>query len=272
MPLIEADATGGHSRAHQPSGDAVAITWLGHATVLVETGGERLLTDPVLRGRVAHLRRHGPVPGVGPDDVDAVLVSHLHHDHLDTPSLRALRTVPRAVVAPGAGELVRAALDSDVVELAPGEGLDLDGVRITATAAEHDGGRLTPRGVIRGTAVGFLVEAGSTRIYFAGDTGAFPRMEELAPVDVALLPVWGWGATVGPGHLDPEQAAAAAATLHARVAIPIHWGTFLPAGFRHRHAALLTGPGAAFAEAAARLAPGTGVELLSPGDSVRRAG
>ena len=214
----------------------------------------------------------GRSPASGPAEVDAVLVSHLHHDHLDTPSLRALRTVPRAVVAPGAGELVRAALSGDVVELAPGEGLDLRGVRITATPAEHDGGRLTPRGVMRSEAVGFLIEAGSTRIYFAGDTGAFPRMEELAPVDVALLPVWGWGATLGPGHLNPGQAAAAAATLHARVAIPIHWGTFLPAGFRHRHAALLTGPGVAFVKAAARLAPGTEVELLAPGDTIRRPG
>lgn len=245
----------------------VTITWLGHATVLVGLGGVRLLTDPVLRSRVGHLRRAVPTPELTPAEVDVVLVSHLHHDHLDTPSLRALRTVPRAAVAPGAGGLVRSALGGTVAELAPGERLGFGGVQVTATPAEHSSGRLTPRGRVQGTAVGFLLEADGTRVYFAGDTGPFHAMADIAPVDVALLPVWGWGASLGPAHLEPETAASAAAALCARVAVPIHWGTFLPAGQRGRHADVLTAPGPAFAEAAARLAPHTAVEVLRPGET-----
>jgi L-ascorbate metabolism protein UlaG (beta-lactamase superfamily) len=106
-------------------------------------------------------------------------------------------------------------------------------------------------------------------VYFPGDTDLFPGLEALAgTLDAATLPVWGWGPTIGPGHMDPERAARAAAILRPRLAVPIHWGTLYPAGLRRVIPAPLETPGHAFLEAAARLAPGVATRLLAPGDAV----
>jgi L-ascorbate metabolism protein UlaG (beta-lactamase superfamily) len=243
------------------------LTWLGHATVLLEVGGLRLVTDPVFGTRVAHLRRRVPAPPV-PEAVDAVLLSHLHRDHADGRSLRALGSRTRVLAPAGArGTLRRLGLRA-VRELAAGDAVALSpAVTVRAVMAEHDGRRL-PLGRAR-PALGYVVD-GPSRIYFAGDTGLFAGMAALAdpPLDVALLPIWGWGPSLGPGHLDPATAARAAALLAPRVVVPIHWGTFLPLTSRGRHAALLSDPVDAFLEhlrsvavEAAVLAPGEALEL-----------
>ena len=105
-------------------------------------------------------------------------------------------------------------------------------------------------------------------MYFAGDTDLFPEMADLAPsIDVALLPVWGWGPSVGPGHLDPERAAAAAALIAPGLAVPIHWGTFaLPRAFRRR--ADPAWPAREFAALAARQAPPVQARVLVPGEQL----
>ena len=239
------------------------ITWLGHATVLVELGGVRLLTDPVLRPGVAHLRRAVAPPGA-PARLDAALVSHLHRDHLDLPSLRLLGEIPLVVVPAGAGRALRR-LGLPVGELAPGDAVRLGPIAVRATRAVHDGRRSPVSRPVE--SVGFLIE-GRLRVYFAGDTELFDGMAELAPVDIALLPVAGWGPSLGPGHMDPEQAARAAALLRPAIAIPIHWGTFAPIGLRRGRDRLLREPPLEFAEHAARLAPGTRVEILQPGESL----
>ena len=112
----------------------------------------------------------------------------------------------------------------------PHERFELGPLTVTATPAVHSGSR-PPNGP-RGTAVGYLIEADGRRIYFAGDTDLFDEMETIGQphLDAALLPVWGWGPRLGPGHMDPERAAAAAALLDARVTVPIHWGTLWPIG------------------------------------------
>jgi L-ascorbate metabolism protein UlaG (beta-lactamase superfamily) len=198
------------------------LTYVGHATTLIEVDGARLLTDPVLGARVLHIRRLGAVPGV-PPRLDAILVSHAHYDHLDLPSLRRLPAgVP--VIAPyGVASLVEKRTGHEVTGVAPGERVRVGSVDVVATAAVHDGTRL--RFTRDLGAVGFVVE-GTARVYFAGDTDVFDGMRGLAAgIDVALLPVWGWGPDVGSGHLDPEGAARAAALLAPKVAVPIHWGT-----------------------------------------------
>ena len=228
-----------------------AVTWLGHATVVVDLDGQRVVTDPVLRRRVVHLFRDRAA--TVPDDASGVLLSHLHYDHLDVPSLKAFaRDLPVAVPRGGAGLLRGFA---DVREVGPGESIELGGLRIDAVEADHDG-RRHPGGV-RGPALGYVLR-GSRSIYFAGDTDLFAGMAAFAPLDVALLPVAGWGSKVGPGHLDPQRAAAALALLRPRVAVPIHWGTYR-VGRRNEGT---TAPAEAFVRAAAQLAPEVRVEIL----------
>jgi L-ascorbate metabolism protein UlaG (beta-lactamase superfamily) len=171
------------------------------------------------------------------------------------------------VVPPGMGEQVASIGFNGVRELAVGASTDIDGVQITATPARHDSARhpfAAP-----GESVGYLIGADRS-VYFAGDTDLFPEMAELAErLDVALLPVWGWGPTLGTGHLGPESAAEALTLLRPRVAVPIHWGTLFPAGLARLRAPLLSDPPHEFARAAARLAAEVDVRVLEPGDSTR---
>lgn len=239
-----------------------SVRWLGHATTLLDIGGVRLLTDPLLRGRIAHITRR--VPEITPQSlgrIDAILISHVHLDHLDRPTLRAFgRETP--IVAPrGASSALRGL--GPVTELEAGETTTVAGVTVRATPAVHGasrGGRRIP-------ALGYVLDED---VYFAGDTDLFDAMAELAPLALALLPVWGYGPTLGPGHLDPERAAAACALLRPAIAVPIHWGTYfpLPLGLRSGGHRLLHEPPRAFAARAADLAPDTRVVVVEPGGSV----
>jgi L-ascorbate metabolism protein UlaG (beta-lactamase superfamily) len=231
------------------------LTWLGHATVLLDLGGVRLLTDPVLRARVAHLQRRTPTPP-DPRPIDGVLISHVHSDHLDRPSLKIFPGV--ATLAPvGAAPMLKGL---DVREVRAGDRADLAGVDVTVLHAWHEARRYPGMKVI--DALGYVVN----RVWFAGDTDLHEDMESLrGEVDVALVPVWGWGPSLGPGHMDPDRAAEAVALVAPAVAIPIHWGTFLPYGSRRTD--LLVSPPVQFSAKAAELAPSTRIEVLSPGGS-----
>ena len=134
---------------------------------------------------------------------------------------------------------------------------------MTAVEARHDG-RRRPRGP-RARALGYLVR-GTSAIYFAGDTELFEDMPAPLPqLDVALLPVGGWGPTLGPGHMDPLDAARAAELLLPRLAIPVHGKLCALIGLARRHRARLGDPPRLFAENVARLAPGVEVRILAPG-------
>ena len=235
--------------------------------MLLELGGARLLTDPVLRPRLAHLRRHGTAPRAdAAARLDAVLLSHLHRDHFDRPSLRRLDP-DVAVIAPrGAARALRRLGLGHVIEVRAGERVELGGASVTAVPAEHDGRRhpLAPAT----DALGFVVAA-DRRVYFAGDTDVFDDMSALAvDLDVALLPVWGWGPSLGPGHMDPLAAARATALLRPRVAVPIHWGTFFPLGLERLRGARLVEPPREFANHVTRLAPDVEVRILAPGEGL----
>lgn len=250
----------------------VTVTWWGHATVTIELAGVRLLTDPVLSARVAHLRRIGsPVPPGSARDTDGVLISHLHPDHLHLASLRRI-AAPAELVAPlGIGSLLMGGWRGAAVhELTAGSSIPIGTVEVRAVPAHHDGRRL-PGSPHRGPALGYVVSDGTTRVWFAGDTGLFDGLADLAPVDLAVLPVGGWGPTLGPHHLDPEQAATAAALVGARHAVPIHYGTFWPTGLRRMapgtFARKFAEPGHRFAVAASRLAPDTRVRVLACGET-----
>jgi L-ascorbate metabolism protein UlaG (beta-lactamase superfamily) len=109
------------------------------------------------------------------------------------------------------------------------------------------------------------------RVYFAGDTARFDEMAELTDLDVALVPIWGWGPSLGPGHMDPDQAAAAVALLRPRLAVPIHWGTFAPIGSGDGARGHVRDPAWRFAARVAERAPSVLVRVLAPGESVALA-
>ena len=252
-------------------GSLPQLAFLGHSTVLIELEGVRILTDPVLFDRVTVLRRIvTPVDPAMYAAVDAVVLSHLHLDHFDLASLRLLGPGTDLVVPSGAGTVLRRAGFERVTELRPGESTAVGGVTITATRAIHSGYR-PPFGP-RATAVGYVLEGTDSRVYFAGDTDLFPEMAELGPeLDVALIPVWGWGPTLGPGHLDPVRAAAAVRLLRPRFAVPIHWGTFWPYGFGRIRPGLLTRPPVDFAARASDADPRVTVLVTPPGEAIQLA-
>jgi L-ascorbate metabolism protein UlaG (beta-lactamase superfamily) len=236
------------------------LTWLGHSCATVRLDGLVVITDPALRQRIIHLRRAGPVDGTLLDGVDVILVSHVHYDHLDLRSLSYLDRAVPVVVPAGAGALLRRRGFRDVHEVEAGDELDVAAVRIRATHAEHGSARRP--GTRRTAAVGFVL-AGRQSVYFAGDTDLFDGMAALGPVDLALLPVAGWGPRLPPGHLDPRRAAEALALVRPRIAIPIHWGTYAP--WRPSSGDDL--PAREFAEAAATIAPDVVVRVLRPGET-----
>lgn len=248
------------------SGSPLRMWFLGHSTVLVEIGGLRLLTDPILRIRLGPLRRQHPVPDLSSLRIDVVLISHLHHDHLDLPSLRSLDGRPLLVVPAGAGRYLRRHGFAAVREMRPGETLALAGVTIAATEAVHSGARL-PFGPFA-AALGYVISGPAGRIYFAGDTDLFPAMAALGPIDVALIPVWGWGPWLGRGHLDPERAAQAVALIRPRYAVPIHWGTLWPVGMTRVRGHRRREPPVELMTAVRRLAPDVVVLATDPGEVV----
>jgi L-ascorbate metabolism protein UlaG (beta-lactamase superfamily) len=241
------------------------VTWWGHSTVWLEDSGVRLLTDPLLTNRLAHLRRvAGPTPAL-PGGPDAVLLSHLHADHLHLGSLRKLDGDPVFVLPRGAGEFVRRGLNrpgARIVELHPGEETAVGGVRVHAVAAAHNALR-GPWSTLRATPIGFVVE-GALRTWYAGDTGLFPEMSALSPLDLALIPVGGWGPSLGTGHLDPAGAAEAVRRAKAAVSVPVHYGTFWPIGCGRLRPELFHTPAQTFTRLAGRH---TEVRVLAHGAS-----
>jgi L-ascorbate metabolism protein UlaG (beta-lactamase superfamily) len=196
------------------------------------------------------------------------LISHLHLDHLDPPSLRRIDRGTELIVPAGARDLLRRLGFQRVYEVAAGDEIRTRGVRVVATHAEHDRRRRPSRlGGPEADTLGYVIEAGGKRVYFAGDTDQFPEMEsQVGTIDAALLPVWGWGPTLGTGHMDPHSAAQVAARLQPRVAVPIHWGTFFPVGLKRVRPARLTDPPREFARYAGELAPEVEVRVLEPGE------
>ncbi|GAA0652862.1 MBL fold metallo-hydrolase [Streptomyces thermocarboxydovorans] len=250
----------------------VEITWWGHATCTVEDSHTRVLTDPLFARRLAHLRRRrGALPPPDARYADVALVSHLHADHLHLASLARLAPGTRLLVPRGASRAVpglRRLTHLRVSEVAPGDVTQVGRVVVRAVPARHDGRRL-PLGPHRSPALGYVVE-GEARTYFAGDTGLFDTMaKEVGPVDVALLPVGGWGPYLGDGHLDARRAAEALALLGASRAVPVHYGTYWPIGMDAVRPHEFHAPGDEFARLAARHAPGAVVHRLRHGESVR---
>lgn len=243
------------------------LRWLGHATTLIEDRGTVVVTDPVLTPRVAHLHRRRGMPPTGPrvHDPDVVVLSHLHADHTHLPSLRLIADHVPIVLPRGAVDAVPGlrAFGDRLIEVRSGDEVAIGAVTIRAVPAAHDGRRWR-RGPRTTQALGYVV-IGNATTYFAGDTDVYPDLADWVPhADLALLPVGGWGPTLGEGHLDPRRAVIAAQRVNARKVIPIHYGTLWPIGLDAVRPGLFFAPGPEFV----RLATEAGVdaEVLHPGD------
>ncbi len=247
------------------------VNYIGHATVLVDIGRIRVLTDPILRDRVFFLQRHGqnPAPQVLAErPPDIVLLSHLHYDHADLPSLRRLPPTTTVIAPKGSGKYLARWAGVEVHEVTEGDRVQVADVEITALPADHGQALSIPRPM---EACLSYVMRNRLSVYFAGDTDLFEGMRDVGrdfDLDLALLPVWGYSYRVGAGHLTPLSAAQALNRLQPRVAVPIHWGSFR---FMGPHSVwkwvdYLNTPPHAFASHAARLAPQTEIRVLQPGE------
>jgi L-ascorbate metabolism protein UlaG (beta-lactamase superfamily) len=209
------------------------LTWVGHATALIDFDGYRVLTDPLMTKRVAHLRRRRPAPAPETFDVDLVLLSHVHVDHLHLPSLKRLRPTARVLTPTGSGRLLRKAGFTQVTEIDVGDRVECGPVTVEVVPAVHKRGR-GPHSRVSADPAGFIVEGAGRRVYFPGDTDLFDEMADFGNIDVALLPIWGWGSTLGEGHLNPQRAAMATQLIRPELLLPIHWGTYAPEEGRRR--------------------------------------
>jgi L-ascorbate metabolism protein UlaG (beta-lactamase superfamily) len=250
---------------------APSITYIGHATVLIEMNGMRILTDPVLRRRLGLLRhRRKVITPADYDDIDAVLISHVHLDHLDIPSLRLIEKGTPMIVPEGTWKLLYRRGFRNIIEMHIGDSINIGSISVESTYARH-GGKRYPFGT-QADSMGYIID-GSQSIYFAGDTDLFPEMADLwDDLDVALLPIWGWGPTLCKGHLNPYSAAEALRLLSPRFAIPIHWGTLHPLGMGWMKPRFLYDPPDDFVRHAATIAPDVKIHVVKPGSFVDISG
>jgi L-ascorbate metabolism protein UlaG (beta-lactamase superfamily) len=216
----------------RPVDDTVSVTFVGHATVMVTTPRTRILTDPLLESSMCGLRR-AKAAGVHADDagdVDLILISHAHRDHLSPRTLRRLPRSSTVVVPPRCAALVRRLGYDAVVELAPGRAFTHADVEVTAVPVRHSGARRGACGYVIRALAGPTSAAAGACLYFAGDTGYFSGFGEIGrrfQPDVALLPIGGYEpAGFREEHMSPLDAVYAFEDLGARVLVPIGYGSF----------------------------------------------
>jgi len=215
-----------------------SVTWIGHATMLVRMEGTTFLTDPIFSERASPLSFAGPRRLVDPGvplsqlpKVDFAVLSHDHYDHTDVRSIRALAALgTRFVVPTGMGALL-GGWGVDAAELAWWEHTRIGPLKIHCVPARHFSGRtLTDRN--RRLWSGWVVEGGTRRFYFAGDTAYFAGFraigERLGPPDLAAIPIGAYlpEAMMKPVHANPEEAVRAAIDIGAKRIVGIHFGTF----------------------------------------------
>src|SRR5215210_5542421 len=217
----------------------LAVTWFGHASALLEVDGTRVLVDPVWGHRVSPSPTFGPtrlheppMPLAELPQVDAVLISHDHYDHLDLPTVRALTSGQSApfVVPIGIGEHLRkwGVPDERIVELDWDGSTTVGGLTLTCTEARHFSGRYFYRDTTLWAS--WAITGPRHRVFFGGDTGYHPAFAaigaRLGPFDLTLLPIGAYNDAWHFIHMDPEEAVRAHGDLGGRVLLPIHWATF----------------------------------------------
>jgi len=234
----------------------VQVTWLGHSSVVLDIDGLRLVADPLLRSHNGPLRRRGPRPAPATwAGADAILLSHLHHDHAELRSLWMLAAAPVLTSLTNASWLCSRGLT--------GVGLGEEwhglgsGVFARLVKAVHHSRPMPHR---PNGAHGHLVRGPDALVWFAGDTSLYDEMTEIPGlagddgIDLAIVPIGGWGPRLSAGHMGPVEAATACAMTRARSALPVHWGTLHPPGM-HLFGDWMDRPLPEFRSALAKTAP-----------------
>ena len=258
-------------------GDDIVVTFVGHATFLIQTAQGTILTDPVFANRAGPFGVLGPrrvrQPGIAFDrlpPVSLILLSHNHYDHCDVRALRALarRDDPTAITPLGNGPVLRSAGVRRIEELDWWDERNSGGLALTLAPAQHFSAR-TPFDRNRALWGGFLLTSGRRRVYFAGDTGYAAVFKDIyergGPVDAALLPIGAYEPRwfMRSIHMNPAEAVQAHLDLHANVSVAMHYGTFqlTPEG--------IDDPLHALAEARARLGIASeAFRAIDVGDSI----
>jgi L-ascorbate metabolism protein UlaG (beta-lactamase superfamily) len=218
----------------------LGVTYIGHATLLIEIGGKRFLTDPNFDPALGKFLPRVSAPGIALDalpKLDAIVLTHAHADHLSFDSLDALQTDVPLFAPPAVAKWLGKQGYKHAVPIAPGDATTLEGVTIRAAAATHKGNRY---GVDRWRSATnmYLFTTNKTSCFFAGDTALMSDTTHLVEkhlnahsrnLDLALLPIgyapW-WKPGFRKGHLTGPDALMLFERLKARYFIPYHWGTF----------------------------------------------
>jgi L-ascorbate metabolism protein UlaG (beta-lactamase superfamily) len=222
-----------------PPRTGLRVTWLGHSTLLIEIDGATILTDPVWGARSGPVDWAGPSrwypPPIALEDlppIDAVLISHDHYDHLDYPTIVAMREWDAPFIVPlgvGAHLAYWGIPESRIVEVDWWDETNVGALRVVCTPARHASGRTLIDNDSTLWASYALIGA-QHRAYFSGDTGLFPALREigerLGPFDVTMIEAGAYGSAWPDWHLGPEQAVTAHTMVRGRVMLPIHWGLF----------------------------------------------
>jgi L-ascorbate metabolism protein UlaG (beta-lactamase superfamily) len=218
-----------------PAPDHVAVTFVGHASVMLTSHRARVLVDPFLGEFLLGVRRREGARLAAADAAEAnlILISHAHRDRLHLPTLRKLSRRSAIVVPPRCASLVRGLGFAREVELAPGQSMAHEDLEITAVAARHDG-RRGPIDQTWRSAVGYIVKCAGASVYYAGDTAYFSGFEEIGRrlhPDVALLPIAGYEPpSQRTDHMSPLDALSAFHDLGAKLLVPVAYGSF-PLGY-----------------------------------------
>lgn len=233
IPTMFARRNGSHLKPEFPvvAEGQVCLTWIGHASFLIQTHRTSILVDPIW-GKWLKVFKRIKHPGMELHDlpnIDLVLVTHAHFDHLDRKTLRAVAAEQPIVVPENVGNLVHDLGFNRVHELRRWDTLEHDDVRVTLTPAHHWGARMLTDSH-RGFG-GFLIEFAGRSILHCGDSAyvdkIFPQIADRSDIEIALLPIGAYDApTKRNVHMNPEEAVTAFQELRARTLIPMHYGSF----------------------------------------------
>jgi N-acyl-phosphatidylethanolamine-hydrolysing phospholipase D len=218
--------------------DAFTITWIGHSTLLVQIDGLNILTDPIWSDRCSPLQLVGPKRHVPPGisfenlpNIDVVLISHNHYDHLDRLTVERLGNDPFYLVPLGIGSFLQDLGIKHYEELDWWESVSFNGIQFVCTPAQHFSNRsLFDRNKTLWS--GWVVVGNEHKFYYAGDTGYFPGFKEIAerygPFDIAAIPIGAYLPRwfMSPVHVSPQEAVQVFLNLNAHIFVPVHWGTF----------------------------------------------